>query len=167
MNRTRMHLNPIPWAGWLLLALLAGFPDPAASQPEPETQAKLDSLKRVITGKVFSDADKKDIRGCDRDKTQFLKRLRDAEPGYTRVDSALTRAKLGGADPNSPEVMALLEKKFTFEKGFDDKFTATPRGKKCAEGEGRRRRILEAALKKDREYQSLAKPEEHPPGEPM
>ena len=52
---------------------------------------------------------------------------------------------------------ALLERKFSSEKACDDRYTATPRGKQCLAGEGKRRTALEKALKQDKQYQALLK----------
>ena len=117
----------------------------------------LDSLQREITRRILSDADKKELRACDREKSQFLKECRASDTAQARVDRQITEAKLSGADPNDPAVAALLERKFSFEKGCDDRYTATPRGKQCLAGEGKRRAALEKALKRDKPYQALLK----------
>lgn len=119
--------------------------------------AKADSLRRVIEKRTYSDADKKEIRTCGREKTEFLKLARSADPEYAKVDQALNQAKLSGANPNDPAIMALMERKFAFEKAFDERYTATPKGKKCTEGEARRHKAVTAALEKDKPYQDLLK----------
>jgi hypothetical protein len=127
------------------------------SPQDPSVLNSLDSLKRVITRRILSDAEKKEIRSCDREKTGFLTQCRMADTGNAEIDRKITDAKLRGADPNDPAVAALLEGKFAIEKACDDKFTATARGKQCLAGEGKRRAALEKALKKDKQYQALLK----------
>jgi hypothetical protein len=133
---------------------------PAAAQPptpqDPGVLNSLDSLGRVIQRRILSDADKKEIRACDREKAQFLKVCR-TDTAYARVDRELNDAKLHGADMNDPAVQALMEKKFSAEKACDDAFLALPRGKQCLGGENKRRQALEKALKADKQYQSLLK----------
>jgi hypothetical protein len=133
----------------------------AAAQPPPTPQDpavlnSLDSLERVIQRRILSDADKKEIRACDREKTQFLKGCR-ADSAYARVDRELNDAKLHGADMNDPAVQALMEKKFAAEKACDEAFHALPRGKQCRAGGEKRRQALEKALRADKQYQSLLK----------
>ena len=141
----------------LALATLAAS---AAAQPatpqDPALLNSLDSLKRVITRRILSDAEKKEIRACDREKTQFLQKCR-VDSAYAKVDRELNEAKLHGADMNDPAVQALLEKKFSAEKACDDRYTAQPRGKQCLAGEDKRRAALEKALLADKQYQSLLK----------
>jgi hypothetical protein len=50
-----------------------------------------------------------------------------------------------------------MERKFAFEKAFDERYRATPKGKTCTAGEARRQKAVAAALEKDKEYQSLLK----------
>lgn len=119
--------------------------------------AKADSLRRVIEKRTYSDADKKEIRACGREKTDFLKQARSADPEYAKVDQALNQAKLSGGNPNDPAIMSLMEKKFSYEKAFDERYIATPKGKKCTEGEARRSKAVAAALEKDKQYQELLK----------
>lgn len=132
------------------------------SPQDPAVLNSLDSLKRVITRRILSDAEKKDIRSCDREKTRFLTQCRTADTANAEIDRKITDAKLRGADPNDPAVAALMERKFTVEKACDDKFTATARGKQCLMGEGKRREALDKALKKDKQYQALLKKTELP-----
>jgi hypothetical protein len=150
----------------VLLALGLATPvlsGPAAGGPAPKPPLdpglvhSADSLRREIEKRTYSDADKKEIRACGREKSEFLRQARGAEAGYAGTDKALNEAKLAGADMNDPAVLALMEKKFSFEKRFDERYLATPGGKKCSEGESRRRKALEAALAKDRAYQDLLK----------
>lgn len=119
--------------------------------------AKADSLRRVIEKRTYSDADKKEIRTCGREKTDFLRQARSADPEYAKVDQALNQAKLSGANPNDPAIMTLMERKFAFEKAFDERYVATPKGKKCTEGESRRHKAVTAALEKDKSYQEILK----------
>lgn len=132
------------------------------SPQDPAVLNSLDSLKRVITRRILSDAEKKDIRSCDREKTRFLTQCRTADTANAEIDRKITDAKLRGADPNDPAVAAQMEKKFTVEKACDDKFTATARGKQCLTGEGKRREALDKALKKDKQYRTLLKKTELP-----
>jgi hypothetical protein len=145
----------------LRLAPLALFISLAAAQPppapvDPAVLNSLDSLQRVIQRRILSDADKKEIRACDREKAKFLQECR-SDTAYARVDRDLTDAKLHGADMNDPAVQALLEKKFAAEKACDDRYSAQARGKQCLAGEEKRRKALDKALKADKQYQSLLK----------
>ena len=142
------------WAFAACLALTAARIDaqPGAPPQDPNVLNSLDSLQREITRRILSDADKKELRACDREKSQFLKECRASDTAQARVDRQITEAKLSGADPNDPAVAALLERKFSFEKGCDDRYTATPRGKQCLAGEGKRRTALDKALKRDKQY---------------
>lgn len=140
---------------------------PGAPPQDPNVLNSLDSLQRVITRRIMSDADKKELRACDREKSQFLKECRASDTAQARVDRQITEAKLSGADPNDPAVAALLERKFSFEKGCDDRYTATPRGKQCLAGEAKRRAALEKALKQDKQYQALLKKVEAKGPEPL
>jgi hypothetical protein len=157
MNRN--HLAAFGFAAALALSFGTGnlAAQPGEPPQDPAILNSLDSLQRVITRRILSDADKKDIRACDREKTQSLKQCRASEPAYAEVDRKITEAKLSGANPNDPAVAALLERKFTFEKGCDDRYTATPRGKQCLAGEDKRREALGKALKQDKQYQALLK----------
>jgi hypothetical protein len=148
----------------LLMALMAlclgGFglapAQPPMSMPdEGSAQASMDSLRREITKRILSDAEKKDIRACEREKSQFLKQCRTADTAHAGVDRRLNDAKLQSANPNDPAIQALLERKFTLEKGCDDKYSATARGKQCLSGEQKRQAALEKALAKDKGYQAL------------
>jgi hypothetical protein len=129
---------------------------PPATPVDPSALNSLDSLRRVIERRTYSDADKKEIRACDREKAKFLKECR-SDSAYARVDRDLNDAKLHGADMNDPAVQALMEKKFAAEKACDDRYAAQPRGKQCLAGEEKRRKALEKALKADKQYQSLLK----------
>jgi hypothetical protein len=159
-----MRPHPILFTAAFLLVVAAAprsvraqLGSPASEAADPTVAMSLDSLRRVINLRVLSDADKKAIRACDRDKSRFLKEARAAEPGYAQVDKSLNEAKLAGADPNEPSIQALMEKKFTFEKSFDQRFYATPVGRKCSEGDERHAKALAKALEKDKEYQALLK----------
>ncbi len=151
--------------GPLILAVLAAnaSAQPVAPPQDPNLIGRIDSLHRAITRRILSDADKQEIRSCDREKAQFLKQCRGGDTAYARVDRQITEAKLNGADPNDPAVAALLEKKFSYEKACDDGYTSTPRGKQCAAGEGKRREALGKALKQDKLYQALVKKSESNP----
>ena len=140
---------------------------PGAPPQDPSALNRLDSLKRVITRRILSDADKKDIRSCDREKFQYLKQCRAADSGSAQVDRKISEAKQSGADPNDPAVQALLERKFALEKACDDAFAATPRGKQCLAGEGKRRDALDKALQRDKPYQALLKKTEAAGPEPL
>lgn len=153
-------------AGFCLLLGLAGFGATAANAGpgspldtplDHNLVAKADSLRRVIEKRTYSDADKKEIRTCGREKTDFLKQARTADPEYAKVDQALNQAKLSGANPNDPAIMSLMERKFAFEKAFDERYIATPKGRKCTEGEARRHKAVTAALEKDKPYQEILK----------
>lgn len=149
----------------LLLFLAASAPaQPASTPQDPALLNSLDSLKREITRRILSDADKKEIRSCDRGKAEFLKGCR-ADTAYARTDRELNDAKLHGADMNDPAVQALMERKFRAEKACDDKYGALAAGKQCLAGEAKRRKALEKALKADKQYQALLKKAE--PGAPL
>lgn len=135
----------------------AGPGSPLDTPLDHNLVAKADSLRRVIEKRTYSDADKKEIRTCGREKTEFLRQARSADPEYAKVDQALNQAKLSGANPNDPAIMTLMERKFAFEKAFDEGYVATPKGKKCAEGEARRHKAVTTALEKDKSYQKLLK----------
>jgi hypothetical protein len=153
----------------LLLGCLAAlaFPGSSGAEPrqgpphierpplDPDLVHKADSTRRAIERRTYGEADKKEIRSCDRGKADFLKKARSADPDYAKTDKLLNEAKLAGGSPNDPAIAALLEKKFAWEKGFDEKYLATTEGKKCAEGEARRRKAVAAALDKDKDYQAL------------
>jgi hypothetical protein len=161
-----------PLAGLALavcLALAAGRIEaqPGAPPQDPNVLNSLDSLQRAISRRILTEADKKELRACDREKSQFLKECRAADTAQTRVDKQISDAKLSGADPNDPAVAALLERKFSSEKACDDRYTATPRGKQCLAGEGKRRSALEKALKQDKRYQALLKKIEAKGPEPL
>lgn len=147
----------------MLIALLAfgtagGIPAAGQSPTPVDASAlnSLDSLERVIQRRILSDADKKDIRACDREKAAFLKACR-SDSAYAKVDRELNDAKLHGADMNDPAVQALLERKFSAEKACDDRYSALPRARQCLAGEAKRRKALAQALKADKEYQALLK----------
>ncbi|MDB5047074.1 MAG: hypothetical protein JWO30_145, partial [Fibrobacteres bacterium] len=171
--RRNAHDNPPKFLSTfaLLLCTLA-FPLLTHAQPpqppqDPSVLNSLDSLKRVITRRILSEAEKKDIRACDREKSQYLKQCRNNDSTGAKVDQQLTEAKKSGADLNDPAIQALLERKFALEKACDDAFTATARGKQCLAGEGKRRDALEKALKKDKQYQALLKKSEVPGSETL
>ena len=141
----------------LAATLLAGtcwaqMPSPPR---DPDILNSLDSLKRAITVRILSDADKKEIRACNQEKSAFLKQCRAADTANAGVDALINEAKLKGATQNDPAIMALMERKFAREKACDDAFLAKPRGKQCLAGENRRRLALEKALEKDSAYQGL------------
>jgi hypothetical protein len=169
-NATPFVNAPLAVAAFIAcLALAAGRIEaqPGAPPQDPNVLNSLDSLQRAITRRILSDADKKELRACDREKSQFLKECRASDTAQTRVDRQISDAKLSGADPNDPAVAALLERKFSFEKACDDRYTATPRGKQCLAGEGKRRTALEKALKQDKQYQALLKKIEAKGPEPL
>lgn len=155
----RMGLAAATLMAVSFLAAAAGA-QPMPSPQDPGLLNSLDSLKREITRRILSDAEKKEIRSCDREKSQFLKQCRASDTANAEVDRKITDAKLNGADPNDPAVAALMERKFVLEKACDDRFTATPRGKQCLAGEGKRRKALDKALLKDKQYQALLKKSE-------
>lgn len=153
-----------------VLCLLPALPRLASAQPEaadPPMARSLDSLRRVINVRLLGDADKKEMRACDRDKARFLKDARAADPAYAQTDKSLNEAKLSGADPNDPSIQALMEKKFNYEKTFDQRYYATPPGKKCAEGDERRAKALAKALEKDKDYQALLKKARNSPAQSL
>ena len=125
--------------------------------PNAQTLARLDSLEHALSKRILGEGDKREIRACGRGKSEFLKRLRSGDSAYAGVDRDLNAAKLAGADPNQPSIVALMEKKFAFEKSFDDRYASTSEGKACIQGEAKRRRALAQALEKDKEYQTLLK----------
>ena len=96
----------------LFLAFAASASASASTPQNPAVLNSLDSLKREITRRILSDADKKEIRACDREKALFLKGCR-ADTAYARTDRELNDAKLHGADMNDPAVQALMERKFS------------------------------------------------------
>jgi hypothetical protein len=136
------------------LAVNHSIAQPILPMPnEDSSQMTLDSLRRAITKRILTDGDKKEIRACEREKSQFLKDCRLAETGTAELERKINEAKLNSADPNAPEIQALLEKKFALEKTCDDRFSATKRGKQCLSGEKKRQKALEKALKEDKDYQ--------------
>jgi hypothetical protein len=149
-----MSKMPLPSLLALGLVLLCV---PARSQPSQDAAVffSLDSLQRVIARRILSDADKKEIRACEREKSLALKQCRSGDSAHARVDGLISEAKKTGANPNDPAVEALLEKKFALEKSCDDAFNAQPRGKQCRAGEDKRRKALEKALQEDKAYQRL------------
>lgn len=124
---------------------------------DPALVAKADSLRRAIERRTYSEADKKEIRACDREKSDFLKQARAADPEFGKVDKALLEARIAGGSPNDPAVLSLLERKFVLEKAFDERYAATARGKTCNAGAARRLKAVTAALEKDTTYQDLLK----------
>lgn len=138
-----------------------------ADSPMMADLASLDSLRRIISMRILSDPDKKEIRACDREKTEFLKQCRASEPTTGEVDRRLNDAKLNGGNPNDPAIQALLEKKFILEKACDDRFTATSRGKQCLAGGRKRQEALDKALAVDKEYQKLWKRSQMARSEPL
>jgi hypothetical protein len=157
-------------AAAILLFALSAFAQPmrAPAPPlDPALVSKADSLRRHIERTTYTDADKKELKACNREKTDFLKQARGADPEYAKTDHALREAKLAGADMNDPAVLALMERKFTFEKTFDDKYLATPKGKHCAEGELKRHKAVAAALKRHKEYQDQMRRIEAAPSSAM
>jgi hypothetical protein len=161
----------VPALAALLSACLAmpsiAQPASAPSPQDPAVSFSLDSLQRVISRRILNDADKKDIRACEREKSQFLKQCRASDSATASVDKKLNEAKSTGANPNDPAIQALLEKKFALEKACDDAFSALARGKQCLAGEDKRRVALEKALKQDKQYQSMLKKAQPPGPEPL
>ena len=151
--------------GWMLATQASAQPMQAAQ--DPALLNSLDSLKRVITRRILSDAEKKEIRACDREKAQYLKRCRAADTAGAQIDRKLNEAKQSSANPDDPAIQALLERKFSLEKACDEGFNALPRGKQCLVGEGKRRTSLEKALKADKAYQALLKKSEPSGPEPL
>src|SRR5687768_17580481 len=92
---------------------------------DPALVAKADSLRRAIERRTYSEADKKEIRSCDREKSDFLKQARAADPEYGKVDKALLEARIAGGAPDDPAILSLMERKFAFEKAFDERYLAT------------------------------------------
>lgn len=133
-----------------------GAPPPKAPL-DPGLVHSADSLRREIEKRTYSDTDKKEIRACNREKTDYLRQARSAEPEYAKTDKSLNEAKLAGGSLEDPAIQALMERKFAFEKRFDDAYRATPGGKKCVDGELRRHKAVTAALAKDKQYQALLK----------
>ncbi|HKP95202.1 MAG TPA: hypothetical protein VJ385_05540 [Fibrobacteria bacterium] len=170
-SRRDAHDNPpkLLLTAAFSLCILATSPrsQPLLTAQDPSLLNSLDSLKRVIARRILSDAEKKDIRACDREKSRYLKQCRAGDTATARVDRQLTEAKRTGADPNDPAIQALLERKFALEKACDDAFAALPRGKQCRTGENKRREALEKALQKDKQYQALLKKTEAPGPEPL
>ena len=116
---------------------------------------KRDSLEREIRKRVLTPIDKQDIRRCNQDKLAFLRKLRAANPEVAVVDSSLRAAKLKAQSPDDPESMRLMERKYSFEKSFEEAYLATSEGQSCGTGEVRRRKQGDAALLKDREYEKV------------
>lgn len=154
-------------AACLALAAARIEAQPGAPPQDPNVLNSLDSLQRAISRRILTDADKKELRACDREKSQFLKECRGADTAQARVDRQISEAKLSGADPNDPAVSALLERKFSFEKACDDRYSSLPRGKQCLAGEGKRRTALQKAMKQDKQYQALLKKIEAKGPEPL
>lgn len=151
----RSSLRAAAAALFLTLPVLAQPMRSPAPPLDPALVAKADSLRRHIERTTYTDADKKELKACNREKADFLKQARGADPEYAKTDHALREAKLAGAGMNDPAVLSLMERKFAFEKAFDEKYLATPKGKRCAEGELKRHRAVEAALKRHKGYQDL------------
>ena len=170
-SRPEAHDSPpkVLLATAFTLCVLATSPrsQPLLTAQDPNVLNSLDSLRRVIDRRILSDADKKELRACDREKSQYLKQCRTADTATAQVDRRLTEAKQAGADLNDPAIQALLERKFVLEKACDDAYTALPRGKQCLAGEGKRREALEKALKQDKQYQAWLKKTEDPGPEPL
>lgn len=140
----------------MTLCLVVSVAQPLPSLPDQGSdQFSLDSLRREITKRILSDADKKEIQSCNREKTLFLKQCRIAEPGSKDLDRQINEAKLSGANPNDPAIQSLMERKFTLEKTCDDRFTVTSLGGKCRSSDQKRHVALEKALASDKSYQAL------------
>lgn len=159
MENRSENRNGRPWVAALILtaSLLAGASRAQMPSPprDPDLLNSLDSLKRAITVRILSDADKKEIRACNQEKTAFLKQCRAADSANAGVDALINEAKLRGANQGDSAIQALMERKFAREKACDEAFLAKPRGKQCLAGENRRRLALEKALKTDSAYQGL------------
>ncbi len=140
----------------LILIPQKGFSQPPQSMPEiGAAQFSADSLKRVITKRILSDAGKKEIRSCEKEKTQSLNHCRNSDSTFAEVNRKINDAKLTNANPNDPAIQSLLEKKFALEKSCDDAFNSTAKGKQCLVGENQRKQALDRALAKDKGYQKL------------
>ena len=143
------------------MGILILIPQKILSQPTQlmldigAAQFSADSLKREITKKILSDADKKEIRSCEKEKAQSLNNCRNSDSTIAEVNRKLNEAKLNNANPNDPAIQSLLEKKFALEKGCDEAFASTAKGKKCLMGENQRKQALDKALAKDKGYQKL------------
>lgn len=114
-----------------------------------EIWAKIDSARRAEESRILTPEMRKGLRECGRSKMQWLKERRSADPEIARVDSALSAAKTGQADPRSDAIQALFEKKYRLEQHLDSLYTATPEGKSCAAREVKHRAAVEAELEKN------------------
>ncbi len=155
--------NPI-----LAFLCLAYLPIRSQSLQLPQSSSaafSLDSVQRVISRRILSEADKKEIRACEREKAQSLQQCRAGDSARAQVDRKLSEAKRIGSDPNDPAIQAQMEKKFSLEKACDDAFNAQTRGKQCRAGEDKRRKALEKALREDKDYQRLLKVSQTDPSE--
>ena len=145
-----------------LVLVMTLYPVTSLAQPLPSLpsegssdQFSLDSLRREVNKRILTNADKQEIRSCDREKTKFLKQCRVSDPGTVDLDRKLNEAKLAGANPNDPAIQSLMERKFALEQKCDDGFATTALGGKCRSGDKKRQAALEKALAGDKAYQSL------------
>lgn len=126
-------------------------------QDQGQAQASLDSLRRVITKQILSDAEKKAIRICEREKMEFLNTCRVSDSANAQITKQLNEAKMSSSSPNDPAIQLLLEKKFNLEKKCDEKYQALLKAKTCMAQEAKRQKVLELSLTKNKEYQALKK----------
>lgn len=151
--------------GWILVLLFLMLSTTNSTWAQPnnsmqdqgQAQASLDSLRREITKQILSDAEKKSVRNCDREKTEFLKTCREFDSQNALVTKQLNEAKMNSSNPNDPAIQILLEKKFNLEKKCDEKYRALPKGKACISQEAKRQKELEQVLSKNQVYQNLKK----------
>jgi hypothetical protein len=116
---------------------------------------KRDSLERAIRRGVLTSEDKQQLSQCARTQRQFLEEARKKNPEVARVDSLLRAVKLKGVGPDDPEAMRLMQKKYSFEQGFDNAWSATAEGKRCLSADVLRRKREEKALAEHAGYQKV------------
>jgi hypothetical protein len=109
----------------------------------------------VLTVKVLTPDDQKNIRSCRGDKQTFLKSEREKEKSYAALDQALLEAKLKESNPNDTAIQKLMEKKYNFEQKFENTYIKTSKGKVCLEQEKQRNKKISKALDQSPEYRSL------------
>jgi hypothetical protein len=119
-----------------------------------EVWAKIDSARKAEESRILTPEMRKGLRECGRSKTQWLKEQRSSKAEFARIDSALTAAKTGNADPRSEGIQSLFEKKFRMEQELESTYANSKNGKACIKREEKHRAAVEAALEKNQQIRA-------------
>ena len=115
-------------------------------------RTKIDSLRTLLEGSLYTEKQQKAWKECGDRKLDIFAKNRITDRPFHKADSLLHLTKAQNLPPSDPKVQELMQKKFTLQQKWQQKYLLTPEVKRCITVENRRKHLLDSALGANPDY---------------